>query len=127
MTLQSALVFNGFFSGISAVIIMFTYMNLTSHIQLPPFIWIGIAVGLGLFSIQLFFMAKIPSLAKKLALSVVISDVLWVLGSLLIAYIFESQVSVIGFIIIVVINTLVGTLAWLQYRGLKNLAYLKGE
>jgi hypothetical protein len=125
--LANSLLANAAFSGSSAMIIAFAHESLGHEIPLPSVYWLLIAAGLGMFAGQLLLMALTlmkPSpwqdLVVKLTPSVVIADVIWVLGSLTLAVVFADQISGLGFGIIAGINVFVGSLALLQYRGLQN-------
>lgn len=131
MKLHQALLANAAFSGTSAVLIALGYAQLRIEIPLPEVYWLLICVGLALFSGQLALMALTlikqsswtqagTSLVLKLTPSVVVADVVWVMGSLILSLIFKDEVSELGFGIISAVNVCVGSLAWLQYRGFKN-------
>lgn len=124
--LTNSLLANAVFSGTSAVIIAFTHESLSHEIPLPSVYWLLIAAGLGMFAGQLLLMAVTlmrqspwQNLVFKLTPSVVIADVIWVLGSLTLALVFADQISGLGFGIIAGVNVFVGSLALLQYRGLQ--------
>ncbi|MEH6449683.1 MAG: hypothetical protein V7765_13485 [Oleispira sp.] len=124
--LAKALLANALFSGTSALVIAFAHESLSHEIPLPSVYWLFIALGLGMFAGQLLLMATAlvrPSpwqnVVFKLTPSVVIADVVWVLGSLTLALVFANQISGMGFGIIAGVNVFVGSLAALQYKGLQ--------
>jgi len=124
--LTNSLLANAVFSGTSAVVIAFAHESLGHEIPLPSVYWLLIAAGLGMFAGQLLLMAVTlmkPSpwqdLVVKLSPSVVIADVIWVLGSLTLAVVFADQISGLGFGIIAGVNVFVGSLAFFQYKGLQ--------
>lgn len=124
--LAKALFANAVFSGSSAVLIALLHESLSLEIPLPSVYWLLIALGLGLFAGQLFLMAAALMRQSpwinwviKLTPSVVVADMIWVLGSLTLAMVFAGQISVIGFGIIAGVNVFVGSLAFFQYKGLQ--------
>lgn len=131
--LSKALLANAAFSGTSAVIIAFAHESLSHEIPLPSVYWLVIAVGLGMFAGQLLLMAVAlmkqspwQGLVVKLTPSVVIADVIWVLGSFVLASVFSDQVSGIGLGIITGVDVFVGSLALLQYLALNNESLVIG-
>ncbi len=127
MKLQYALLSNAAFSATSAGFIALNPQLLSIEIQLLPIYWQVIALGLGGFAVQLLMMAGVlitqsswVRLVLKLTPSVIIADIAWVLGSLALALIFNDLISGLGFALIIAINVCVGSLALLQYLGLKK-------
>jgi len=136
MKLHQALLSNAIFSGISAVFIFLGHERLALEIPLSSLYWMIIAAGLGLFSGQLLLMAmalinqqfspKAPKakLVVKLTPSVIVNDVIWLVGSFTLAGIFANQISTLGLVIIMAVNICVGSLVAVQVKGLK--AYRAG-
>jgi len=132
MKLHQALLANAIFSGTSAVFIFLGYEGLTTEIPLPSLYWTIIAVGLGLFAGQLLLMAMVlispkapkAKLVVKLTPSVIVNDVIWLVGSFALAGIFANQISTLGLGIITAVNICVGSLVAVQVKGLK--AYRAG-
>lgn len=125
--LVKALLANAAFSATSAALIALTHGRLAIEIALPSVYWLIIAMGLGLFALQLLVMAyglinqrPWQGWVIKLTPSVVVADIIWVLGSLLLAGLFAEHISAIGLLLIGGVNVFVGSLAWLQYRGLQS-------
>lgn len=132
MKLHQALLSNALFSGTSALLIALCYEDLILEIPLPEVYWMAISVALALFSGQLVMMAAVlikqsswaqtqQGLVLKLTPSVVIADIIWVVGSCSLLLMFADLMSVFGWVIITVVNVFVGSLALLQYRGLQKI------
>jgi hypothetical protein len=76
-----------------------------------------LGVGLILFALQLVMMVLKPKLAVLLTQQVVVSDIAWVVLTSLGALLFSDQLTAMGFMLILVVNLIVGTLAVVQHRG----------
>lgn len=79
-----------------------------------------LAVGLFLlvFALYVFITAKKQPLNPGAVRFITLLDTLWVLGSLVAAFLLTSVVSTIGIVVIVAVAGWVALMAWLQFRGL---------
>lgn len=134
LPLAKPLLVNGGFSASCAVFFAFGHEALQADIPLSSFYWLLIAAGLALFSGQLVLMAGALlrqsswlNSAIKLTPSVVISDILWVVGSSMLAAIFFDQISSFGLVLIFAVNVLVACLAFWQYQGLQIINSVQAD
>jgi hypothetical protein len=118
--LKTTLTANAVFSAISGSSILLYQNWLMMQIPAPVWFWLTIGTGLILFSAQLFLIASMPELAKKLTLLVVYSDIGWVILSLLGWVLFLPLISFVGSVLILAVNIAVGTLAILQFRAFQH-------
>ena len=116
--LQRALSANAVFSTASGFGLIFLRDALAAEIPAPPWLFAAVGVGLLAFAAQLALMASRTGLARRLAMSVVVSDVAWVVVTSAALVAFFARISTLGAVLIVTVNVVVGVLALLQYRGL---------
>lgn len=115
--LAKTLLANAIFSLITGLMFYIFQDELMLHIPAPNWFWMALSGGLILFAVQLFIMAKKPSLAIKFTMLVVLLDIAWVLiSSIGWLYFFES-IDATGGALIVAANIIVGSLAALQFKA----------
>lgn len=118
--LNKSLLANGVFSLLCGSGALLLQSSLSIHIPLAEWMWLLVGAGLIGFSIQLIAMVKLPWLAKKLTISVVYADVIWVLVTALLSVMYCSQITWAGLVLIGITSSIVGCLALLQYSGYKR-------
>ena len=119
-SLQKVLTANAVFSGLSGLTLVFTYgvfARLFSVSNSTIFLIIGIL--LMLFSTLILFQIKKQN--RKGILFIILQDVLWVIGSLLILFFKPFGISAIGHIIIGTVALIVLLLAFGQTKFLGNI------
>ncbi len=121
MKIQPALAANAVFSGGSAALIALYSTWLGTHIPMPQSLWAVAAVGLGLFSVQLFVMVMNERLAQLLIKSVILADALWLVLVSIALLVFQDSLSGSGIRIVVWVNIIVGALAWWQFKVWKSV------
>jgi len=119
MKIQHPLAANAVFSGVSAAFIALQGAWLQEHIPLPDWMWTLAAAGLALFALQLAAMVVNPRLAKMLIKQVIVSDALWLLATSIGLMLYSAELTNLGIIIVMLINVVVGTLAWWQLAAWK--------
>jgi hypothetical protein len=121
--LNYALSANALFSLCSGISMLVWRDELTLHFPGPGWVWILLGVGLISFCAQLLLMVKYPTLARKLTPEVIVADIGWVLISLAIWLFLQESISSVGTTLIMLINVIVATLAWLQFQGYRSTRY----
>ncbi len=120
MKIQTPIAANAVFSGFSAVFIAWQGIWLTTHIAMPQWLWTLMMWGLAAFSLQLAVMVVNAQLAKILIKSVIMADALWLVMASLALMWFQGALSVMGIIIVLMANTVVGALAVWQFLAWKQ-------
>ena len=121
-SLKKALKGNAIFSTLSSLIMLGFYPQLASLFGLEnslPFLVIG--VGLLFFAATIVY--EIKHLRSKGVLWIIIQDLIWVIGSILLLIIQPFGISTIGNILIADVAIVIFIFAVLQYRGLRALKY----
>jgi hypothetical protein len=115
--LKKALLGNAVFSFLSAAV-MFLFSDwLSAQLLLSQADWFSLGSALGVFSFLLLLLAANQGLAQKLTMSVVAGDVLWVLITSVLFVTYLKELSEVGLLLIAAVNLIVGSLAFLQYKG----------
>lgn len=115
--LKNTLKANALFSLISGLIlILFSeeiaiLMNLTSNLPLTI-----IGLGLILFVLFILFVSYKKVLNYKLVKGIILQDLLWVFGSIVLLLLMPFGISLLGNILISVIAFIVSCFAFLQYK-----------
>ncbi len=122
MKVQSTLLANALFSLISALLMVLEGAWLSVHIPLPSWLWLALGAGLGLFALQLLAMAINPKLMALLIKQVIVSDIIWVVAAGLAAGLFVSELSTTGIVLVLAVNIMVASLAYLQFSAWKRQA-----
>ncbi|WDE00577.1 hypothetical protein SG35_008055 [Thalassomonas actiniarum] len=115
--LQKAMSANALFSFFSGMIFLLAQDFLIPHIPMPALLWTLFGVGLIAFSAQLLFMVKNPARAEKLIVSVVFSDIAWVILTFIALAYYQERISAPATALIIGINITVTALAWFQAQG----------
>jgi len=118
--LQKALISNAVFSTVSALAMLFfstTIPNLFGLEERLPFLIIG--GGLLFFAVTI--LVEIKKQRKRAVYWIVIQDVLWVLGSIVLLVIKPFGLSATGNILIAVVAFVVLVFAIWQYQGIQKL------
>jgi|GEM_PF-1634442 len=118
--LNKALLANAVFSSTSGITIVLFRQWFGSQFSAPEWLMLAIGVGLLLFTVQLLAMTKVKVLAEKLTLSVVFSDVAWVLITCVLLFLLNDKMTNVGAVMILVVNLVVSLLAWTQYTAFKK-------
>jgi len=118
--LNRAFMANAVFSSVCGIIIFVLRDWFALQIPGPDWLFLAISIGLVVFAVQLLLMVKFKSLAEKLVLQVVFSDIGWVVFSTLGLIIFIESFSHTGIWMVVLINLIVTLLAWLQFSAYKK-------
>jgi hypothetical protein len=125
-TTRLVLKFNAAFSSLVGIdLILFNstwmkWMNITNEIILP-------IIGLGLipFGIYVFWVAFKKPLSLKELRSIVIMDLGWVLGCILLTASNIFGLSMLGNGLVLISALIVGTFAFFQHRGWKAVSSLQ--
>lgn len=115
--LQKSILVNAIFSLLSGVLFILAQDFLIAHIPLNSQIWTLLGVGLVLFSVQLVLMIRSQYWANKLILSVIFSDIGWIILTFTTAIYYQTLISNLGLSLILFVNILVSALAWFQFSG----------
>lgn len=118
--LQKALTGNAVFSTLSALILLIFSTTMTDLFGLKeqfPFLIIGVV--LLLFAGTIVF--EIKRQRKKPVYWIIIQDILWVLGSIVLLFLQPFGISTAGNILIAIVALVVLVFAILQYQGIQRL------
>ena len=118
--LKKAIAANALFSGMSGLILWIMRDWISEQISAPDWLFVAISIGLMAFAIQLVLMVKFDTLANTLIMSVVYSDIGWVLLTTMALVFFFDSFSLIGLWMAIGINLIVSSLAWLQFQGYRK-------
>jgi len=119
MKIQHPLAANAVFSGVSAAFIALQGAWLQEHIPLSGWMWTVAAAGLALFALQLSAMVVNARLGNMLIKQVIVSDALWLMGTSIGLMLYSAELTNLGVTIVMLINVVVGTLAWWQLAAWK--------
>ncbi len=119
MKIQHPLAANAVFSGVSAALIAWQGLWLGAQIPMPGWLWTVAAAGLALFALQLAAMVLNEKLANMLIKQVIVADALWLVGTSIGLMLYSGQLTIMGIVIVMLINVVVGTLAWWQLAAWK--------
>jgi ABC-type uncharacterized transport system permease subunit len=119
--LKKSLAANLVFSACSGIFMLLTPDWLSQQMPAPSWLWTALGVGLLVFAIQLAAMLFVPSLARKLTMQVVASDLLWIAATITALVIFYGEISRTGVSLIIAVNVAVALLAVFQYRGYRSI------
>ena len=119
MKIQHPLAANAVFSGVSAVFIAWQGPWLGSQIPMPDWMWTVAAAGLALFALQLAAMVANARLANMLIKQVIVADALWLVGTSIGLMLYSGELTNLGIVIVMLINVVVGVLAWWQLAAWK--------
>ncbi len=119
MKIQHPLAANAVFSGVSAAFIAWQGPWLGAQIPMPAWLWTVAAAGLALFALQLGAMVMNARLADLLIKQVIISDALWLVGTSIGLMVYSGELTNLGITIVMLINVVVGALAWWQLAAWK--------
>ena len=118
--LKKAIAANALFSGMSGLILWIMRDWISEQISAPDWLFVAISIGLMAFAIQLVLMVKFDTLANTLIMSVVYSDIGWVLLTTMALVFFFDSFSLIGLWMAIGINLIVSSLVWLQFQGYRK-------
>ncbi len=127
MIIQTPIAANALFSGLSAAFIAWQGIWLATHIGMPQWLWALVMWGLAAFSLQLAAMVVNARLAQLLIKSVIMADALWLVVASLALMWFQGALSVMGIIIVLSVNAVVGALAVWQFLAWKQTSKMMGE
>ena len=119
--LEKTLFLNALFSFFSSIVILVANKWLAQHIPLPGWLWITIGMGLLGFAVFLALMVKSRHLLLANALSIVLSDIAWVVISTIAVIFFASKLTLTGTVLVLMVNLVVGSFAFIQYIGYQKL------
>jgi hypothetical protein len=120
-TLKNVLLLNGVSSGATGILLVAFAKFFSDLFQVnQPMVFAGVGIFLLVFAAFVIMTAMRNS--NRMRVQLIISlDVLWVLGSSVIVAADNSQMSMIGNILIVAVALWVAAMAFLQTRGLKQI------
>lgn len=118
--LKTAIAANATFSGVSGLTLWVMRDWISRHISAPDWLFVAISLGLMVFALQLVLMIKFNTLANKLIMSVVYSDISWVLLTTMALVALFDSFSLVGIWMVIGINLIVSSLAWLQFQGYRK-------
>jgi uncharacterized protein YndB with AHSA1/START domain len=126
--LRFALLGNAIFSGISAVVFLSFSQNVSSLIGLSNhLILVGIGIGLGLFSADLFHQASRQRVQTWRALYASLGDALWVAGAVVLLLWFPETLNEQGRFILMAVSVIVGVFGSIQFWGAGEAHRLTGS
>ncbi len=102
--LKKAIAANAAFSGVSGLVLWVMRDWISQQISAPDWLFAVISIGLMAFAIQLVLMVKFDSLANKLIMSVVYSDIGWVLLTTMALVVLFDSFSLVGIWMVIGIN-----------------------
>ncbi len=114
---KDAIAANALFSALGGLVLWVMRDWVSEQILAPDWLFITISIGLIAFAVQLALMVKFDDLANKLIMSVVYSDIAWVLLTSLALVVLFDSFSLVGIWIVIGINMIVSSLAWLQFQN----------
>ncbi len=120
--LRRALQANFAFSGLSAVILLIWADEISDLFGLEmqwPFI--GIGISLLFFAGMLCLIFSRPAINPTLAAVVILLDLLWIAGSLVLLLAAPNAISGTGRQLVVIVASIVALFALLQFYGLRRL------
>jgi hypothetical protein len=87
----------------------------------PRFVLHGIGFVLGCYGVALFFLAAQQRINRKLALAVILLDVLWVIDSIVLLLSGRLPLTTAGMWVIGILALIVAGFAEVQYLGLRRM------
>ena len=120
--LRNSLRGNGLFSGMSGLAALLLTRPLTHFTGLEqPIIFTILGIGLLIFSVDLFWFAARKTLNQKLVWAIILADVAWVLGSIIILLTGTPALTVAGNWLVAILAEAVAAFAIAQYIGLRRI------
>ncbi len=120
--LRHAILANGIFCGVSGIVLLLAAAPLATLLGIPaPLVLRGTGFVLGCYGIALFFLASQQHINQKLALAVILLDVLWVLDSIVILLTGWLPLTTTGIWVIAILALIVAGFAEVQYLGLRRM------
>jgi len=121
--LQRALQGNAIFSGVSGLALTLDANPIARLLGVnAPAILMGIGVGLLLYAVMLFREAGQTPINRTFALTAVIADVAWVIGSAILLATNWVPFTITSWWIVAIVADVVALFAILQYVGLRRLS-----
>jgi hypothetical protein len=119
--LMRALKMNAVFSGLSAVAMLLAADWIAQQVGLPgPANVYAVAVFLLFFAAQLGNIVRIQAIRTWEIVSIIVGDLLWVLGSIVLGAMYFRSFSTIGAVLVDAIALAVLIFAVMQIRGLRE-------
>lgn len=119
--LQKALTANAIFSTLCAFILLIFTTWISDLFEIENQ-WSFLIIAFGLLIFVATIIIEIKQQREKAVYTIIIQDLLWVIGSIILLIIQPFGISEMGNIIIAVVAFVVLVFAILQYRGVKELA-----
>ncbi|PCJ36053.1 MAG: hypothetical protein COA99_13465 [Moraxellaceae bacterium] len=121
--IQKSMIANATFSTACALTIFSYSATLSQWLgNIQPLLLQGLAVSLLSFAATLVWVATRSQLQTTLAKLITIADWAWVLATPLVIMLFYTQLSEHGIALMLAVAFAVGTCAWFQQKGLKQIA-----
>lgn len=117
--IKTALLGNALFSTTSGLLLLLFSRSINEWMGISAN-WILPLIGLGLlgFAVSLLLLAKKQIIERKAVIAVIIQDILWVLGSIIIVALGAFSLSELGYEMIIVVAIIVAGFAVWQWRTL---------
>jgi hypothetical protein len=120
--LRHAILSNGIFCGVSGIILLLAAGPLATLLGIPaPLALRGTGFVLGCYGVALFFLAGQQRINPKLALAVILLDVIWVIDSIVLLLSGWLPLTTAGMWIIGILALIVAGFAEVQYLGLRRM------
>jgi len=116
--LRGALTANAVFSSVSGLVLAVFAVPLSDWLGVPTWVAVALGVGLGLFGISVYSIARNPK--PGLVKQIIVSDVAWVVGSIVLLVGFPDALSTQGRWAVVVVALIVADFGLMQWLGLKR-------
>lgn len=118
--LQKSLTANAVFSTLSALSLLIFTTRISVLFEIGEQ-WPFLIIGFGLLVFVATIIIEIKKQRKKAVYAIIIQDLLWVLGSIILLIIQPFGISKMGNILIAVVAFAVLIFAILQYKGIQEL------
>jgi hypothetical protein len=119
--LRRTLLANSLFSAVSGVVLTFDAQPIASFLGLDiPWILVGIGISLLFYAVGLFQTAVREPLNRLLAITAIVLDTAWVVGSAVILFTNWLPLTTPGWWAVAIMADLVAVFAALQFYGLRR-------
>lgn len=119
--LRNALRGNALFSGLSGVVSLFAAQSLAAFTGIQePLVFVILGIVLILFAVDLVWIASRETIDRRIAWAVILLDIAWVVGSVIILLFDLVPLTIAGRWTIALLAEAVAIFAILQYIGLRR-------
>ena len=119
-SLRRSLLDNAVFSIVSGLLAVFFVTGLSELMDVTPSVLLIVGVGVFGFGLAILWIARRETIDLRLALFVVLSDLMWVVAAVVLIIGFPDVMSTGGKWLLVAVSGVVGVLAGLQWQGIRR-------